>query len=659
MPENADRPLSFFQELKRRKVIRVIIVYAAASYVILELISIIQEPFGLPDWTIKLVFVILLVGLIITIILSWIYDITPEGLEKTKPAHEVSKEDKPVTSKSWKIASYISFVVIVGLIVFNIVPRINRSEVKEVLDKSIAVLPFKNDSPNQERMYFINGTMEAILDNLCKIEDLRVPGRTSVEQYRDNPKPIAMIAQEMNVSYILEGSGFRDGNNIRLTIQLLDGRKDQHLWSKTYDADIEEIFSLQSEIAQSIAGEIKAIITPEEKHLIEKIPTTSLTAYDFCQRGREAIFPNMDLERAEKLYHKALQYDSTFAEAYAGLALTYWYKHRWEEYLEEDFMDSMLILAEIALSFDDQFAEAYAIRGRYYEVHNRKVEAINEYDKAIQSNPNYFASYWRKGNLYLHDDLVKTLDNFHKAALLQRGRFLPDRYRDLLSAYAYAGFKEKAIYYAKEALNLDDDSIVYYMNLADIEACNGNFKQSIELYKKSYTIDSTHRWVIFQLGFYHSLFGQYEESLEYFKKYERRLETRDRFDQSGNHWIGYVYWVNGYREKAEYYFKTELEYYNEILGLDRRQSGHELTIFYNLASIYAFLGEKDKAFENLRIINQNQRMPIWIITKLENDPHFDYIRDEPEFQQILRDIEAKYQEEHERVRKWLEENDML
>ena len=143
MPENADNPLSFWQELKRRKVVRVIIVYAAASFVILELVSIVAEPFGLPDVTIKFVFVLLCVGFIISIILSWIYDVTPEGIEKTKPVTEITQEDKPGTSKSWKVASYISFVVIVVLIILNIVPRTGNKE-NEILDKSIAVLPFRN-----------------------------------------------------------------------------------------------------------------------------------------------------------------------------------------------------------------------------------------------------------------------------------------------------------------------------------------------------------------------------------------------------------------------------------------------------------------------------------------------------------------------------------
>lgn len=137
-------------------------------------------------------------------------------------------------------------------------------------ENSIAVMPFRNDSPDEEKMYFINGTMEAILNNLCKIEDLRVVSRNSVEQYRDHPKPTRVVAREMNVDYILEGSGLRDGNNVRLFVQLLDGRKDRHIWSEYYDAEIEDIFLMHSEIAQLVASEIRAVVTPEEKSSLRR-----------------------------------------------------------------------------------------------------------------------------------------------------------------------------------------------------------------------------------------------------------------------------------------------------------------------------------------------------------------------------------------------------
>ena len=198
MPANPNKLSQFWQELKRRKVTRTITVYAAAAFVILELVDIIAPNLRLPDWTFNFILILLCAGMVIAVIVSWIYDIHPEkGMVKTELADKVKTEDTPKSSSSWKIASYISFVVIVGLIVLNVIPRSNKDE---ILEKSIAVLPFMNDSPDQERMYFINGTMEAILDNLCRIEDLRVPGRTSVEQYRDNPKPIPVVAEEMNVA---------------------------------------------------------------------------------------------------------------------------------------------------------------------------------------------------------------------------------------------------------------------------------------------------------------------------------------------------------------------------------------------------------------------------------------------------------------------------
>jgi TolB-like protein/AraC-like DNA-binding protein len=183
------------------------------------------------------------------------------------------------------ILSSAVFVIIAVFVVFFIFrPFATRNQ---TLDKSIAVLPFINDSPEEAEMYFINGTMDAILNNLSKIEDLRVPGRTSVEQYRNNPKPIPEIAKELNVSYILEGSGLRHGDRILLNVQLIDAIKDRHIWSGSYNKKIEEVFKLYSEIAQVVAAEIEARIKPEEKQLIEKVPTANLTAYDFFQRGRD------------------------------------------------------------------------------------------------------------------------------------------------------------------------------------------------------------------------------------------------------------------------------------------------------------------------------------------------------------------------------------
>jgi len=168
MSDKSENPTNFWHELKRRKVVRVITVYAAASFVIIELVSNTWEPFGLPDWTIKLVFIILCIGLIISIILSWIYDVTPEGIEKTKPLRDIQEEvpEKPSGVNAWKNATFISVIIIVGLVIFNLVGNREKAEDIAILDKSIAVLPFKSLSEDPEKQFLADGVMDAILVHL-------------------------------------------------------------------------------------------------------------------------------------------------------------------------------------------------------------------------------------------------------------------------------------------------------------------------------------------------------------------------------------------------------------------------------------------------------------------------------------------------------------
>jgi len=670
MPQAPNKITQFWQELKRRRVVRVITVYAAAAFVILELVDIITEPFGLPDWTMILVVVLLTVGFIISVIISWIYDIHPEGgIVKTESVHRVKVEDAPPTSNSWKIASYISFVVIVALIVLNISPRASKSKDKAILDKSIAVLPFINDSPDEENAYFINGIMEEIILNLQAIKELRVPGRTSIEQYRNPTKSIPEIANELDVNFIVEASGQKYGNTFVLRVQLLEGETDKHLWGESYEKEIigspEVLIRIQSQIAESIATELQAIITPEEKQLIEKIPTTSLTAHDFYQRGKEEHWKywsdndNIEaLERAEVLYHDALEYDSAFAKAYAGLARVFWHKHYWETYFSEEFLDSVLILANIALSYDDQLAEAYTVRGEYYNEKGFIKMALEEYREALRLNPNDWEAYRGIGLLHTDDDLVKAIDNSHKAASLQHGSELPDLLRNIGISYHYAGFNQKGDNYFHEAFKLDNDSVRYYSILAITEWGRGNFAKSIDSGEKGYAIDSNNISILGDLGMSYMFFGHYEESLKYYEKYVERLKELSIFDIYRMDRIGYVYLRNGYKEKAEYFFNEQIRYSNRMNKLGRERT-QQLFTYYDLASVYAARGEKEKAYENLRIFNQRKTMPNWAVTLIKDDPLFDSIKDEPEYLQIVKDVESKYQAEHKRVRQWLEENDML
>lgn len=536
-------------------------------------------------------------------------------------------------------------------------------------EKSIAVLPFKNLSDTVANQYFIDGLTEEILADLSKIHDLRVISRTSVEPFRGTNKSSTEIAKKLKVDYIVEGSGQKYGNTLRLRVQLIDASRDKHIWTESYEQEIKEvkdIFGLQSKIAQSIAAELKAVITPEEKRIIEKIPTINIIAYDFYRRGREEygkyeIYKgNLEaVTRAEFLYRRALEYDSTFAQAYTGLAAIYWDKNYKKEYFSGNFMDSVLILCDIALSFNNQLAEAYTLKGTYYSETGKPEKAVEEFDLAIKINPNDWIAYRGKGEFYYETDWINYIKFLQKAVSINYGPELPALLLNIGYAYNSAGIPKEAKQYIQDKLKLDGDSADYYAELARYENWLGNFNNSIEFGLNGYALDSTNASSQVILGSNFALLGQYEESLKYYNKwFERSKIQGDGWVKHNMHRIGYVYSQIGNKEAAKYFFNEQMNYCNRSIELGRKYA-QMLYAYYDLAGIYAFRGERDKAYENLRIFNKKPIMSSWMVSLIKTDPLFDSIRDEPEFQQIVRDVEAKYQAEHERVKKWLEEQGML
>jgi tetratricopeptide (TPR) repeat protein len=489
---------------------------------------------------------------------------------------------------------------------------------------------------------------------------------SSTMQYAENRPTIPEIAEKLNVNYLVEGSIQRHEEDVRIRVQVIRAKNEDHVWGDDYDGKRKDIFSIQDEIAFQVAKELKMTLSPEEKQLIEKIPTANLTAYSLYQRGREEHerfhldnTKNQDaLYKAENLHRRAIAVDSTYAKAYSDLAWIYWHKHDMDTVLLENATDSALILANIALFHDNQLPEAYTVRGFSYIRASKLNMANNEFDKALIINPNTFDAYHGKANVYWAHDQVKTIVNLQKAASLNHGPRLPSTFMSLSEAYSEAGFKEKSDYYGQQALKLDEDTAEYYSGLIQAELSFGNFEKAIESGLKGYAIDSLNPNILSRLGRSYLYLGQYEESLIYIEKYIESSKTLGFSILYRPHNIGYAYWQNGYEKEAEYYFGEQKRYCEESIRLNRWDA-QKLLVYYDLAAIYAFKGKKEKAYENLRIFNQREVMSQGHVTDIKNDPLFDSLRDETEFQQIVKDVETKYQAEHERVRQWLEENDML
>lgn len=361
----------FWRELKRRNVLRRNSVYAGAAFIILQVASIVAEPLRLPNWTMPLLIILLSIGFIISVIVSWIYEVGPEGtLERTKPVDEDSEFKTESTSSSWKIASYISFVVIIALIILNLFPRNRESREVTILDKSIAVLPFQNLSNDSSQVYFCEAMREEILNHIEKINLFSVRSRTSTDQYRNTTKNSVTIGQELKVNYLVEGSVSLIGNEMKIWLQLINAQTDEHIWSADFIREKKQIFELQSEIAKSLATELRTSLTPEEIEDIESKPTENTEAYHAYMKGRfYTNQPHDDFNHwnlALKSFQEAVALDSTFGLAYAELAKAYAVFYN----LRYDFTDSCLEnarnAAKKALQYGNDLPEVHLQIGYYY-----------------------------------------------------------------------------------------------------------------------------------------------------------------------------------------------------------------------------------------------------------------------------------------------------
>ncbi|HSH52706.1 MAG TPA: hypothetical protein VK982_13355, partial [Bacteroidales bacterium] len=432
--------------------------------------------------------------------------------------------------------------------------------------------------------------------------------------------------------------------------------------------DVKDFIDLQSEIALNIISRINAEITPEEKQLIDKNPTFSLTAFDFFQRGREEHIKfnlnNMNttaILNAERNYREALKYDSGYALAYAALAVIQINKNRGSELFSETFLDSALYFANKAIDYDNKSADAFAVKGLYNWYKGNRDKALEEYNKALNLNPHLWQAYRGKGFLFIDNDPVLSIENFQKAANLTCGSELKMILGEMVIAYLWAGFVETAQIYNEEALRLFDDSVMYFINLGVIESQQGNKENAVMYYTKASIADpyfTNFLWfyqdINRQLGFNYLFLGNYAESLYYFKKWISILEKSGEISYNEMHRVAYAFWKNGFVEEAEYYFDLQMEHCNNLIKSNHPWA-QNLFAYYDRASIFAFRRNKEAAYKDLEIFGQITQVPLWLVSLIKTDPLFENIRKDAEFQQIVKDVEVKYQKEHQRIEKQLRE----
>src|SRR5204863_5993420 len=310
----------FFAELKRRNVYKVAIAYGVVAWLLMQIASQIFPFFEIPNWTVRLVVLLLILGFPIALILAWAFELTPEGLKRTEAVDR--EAPKPSRNRLWIHIVIVAAGLSVGLFFVGryTAPKVTRSS--DSLAKSIAVLPFDNLSRDPDNAYFAEGIQEEILTRLAKIADLKVISRTSTQRYQSKPVNLAEIAKQLGVANILEGSVQKAGDQVRVNVQLLNAQTDFHLWADTYDRKLVDIFSVESEIARAIAEALQAKLSGGEQRALAVKPTNNPEAYDaylrglaFDTRNYSALASPDVVAKAAGFYERAVQLDPNFAIA--------------------------------------------------------------------------------------------------------------------------------------------------------------------------------------------------------------------------------------------------------------------------------------------------------------------------------------------------------
>ncbi|MBA3831548.1 MAG: tetratricopeptide repeat protein [Chthoniobacterales bacterium] len=388
---------NFLTELKKRNVYKVAIAYGVVAWLLIQIASQIFPFFNIPNWAVRLVVLLSIIGFPVALIFSWVFEMTPEGIKRTEDVAPNETITRGTGRKLDLLIIGVLLAVITILIFQRVHPHVSPG-VSSIPEKSIAVLPFENLSANQENAYFADGVQNEILTDLAKVADLKVISRTSVMQYKSGiARNLREIGQQLGVAHLLAGSVQRAGGKVRVNAQLMDARTDAQLWAQTYDRDLADVFAIQSEIAKAIADQLQAKLSSSEIAAIEERPTNDLVAYDLYVHAtsllNEALYYGLNtaknLSQAVELLNQAIARDPAFLLAYCKLAEAHDGVY-WEEI---DRTPSRLALANAAINsafrLKPDSGEAHlALAVHFYNGYLDYDHARDELAIAVRTMPN-------------------------------------------------------------------------------------------------------------------------------------------------------------------------------------------------------------------------------------------------------------------------------
>jgi TolB-like protein/Tfp pilus assembly protein PilF len=550
-----------------------------------------------------------------------------------EPGTKPSKEDTSKTSKS-KLPFYIIgilVVVIIGFFIWQFLPSQDPATIIEenetVIDKSIAVLPFRNDSPDQENEYFCNGTVEAILTNIQKIEDLRVKSRTSSEQYRNPDKDLTVIASELKVAYILEGSVQKIGDNIRITAQLIHGITGDHLWAENYDGKYtEEVLTFQSDVAKKIASSLQAVITPKEEEQIDSKPTENMGAYDLHLKGQEMLRKfryTGDTTLANiaiNLFNQSRELDPENEGALSSIPSVY---------IEKGSYDTAMYYAERTIELFPEYWAGYQAKGRILMLTDQLDSAYKYIKKGYDKNPNGCWVNLLLGQYYntFENNAIKALP-FYQRAYESGGEEVPEINSNLGWIYWKMGYYPLAEQYVKQALQLRSECLYIYW-LSRIYMFQGKSDVAIHFLDSICSITPCEQRCLLERFYLYTARKELDQAEKYCDQF---LQVGGNPGVDDSVVLAYMYKEQNKEKEA-----------NEILNKVRnsieskRFQDRQYNFYWTAwqSATYAVLDEKEESLKYMSEVFEIYKWYSWA-DFITYHPIFKNLRDDPGFKAIIK-----------------------
>jgi TolB-like protein/Tfp pilus assembly protein PilF len=580
---------NFFGELKRRNVYKVAAGYAVVGWLLIQVATQVFPFFEIPNWGVRLIVLLIVVGFPIALVIAWAFELTPGGIKRTEEADRVYPGRS--RRRAWIYVVISTGLLSAGLFFLGRYTAPNENKIANVPAKSIAVLPFENLSQDPDNAYFAEGIQDEILTRLAKVADLKVISHTSTQRYKSSPNDLPQIAKELGVANILEGSVQKSKDQVRVNVQLINAATDAHLWADSFDRKLIDIFAVESEIAAKVADTLQAKLTGAEQHAISMQPTQNTEAHQLYLKGR--YFWNKrtgpDLQKAIDYFKQAIEKDPGYALAYVGLGDSYILLSGFGAAPPQDSFPLAEAAAKKALEIDDNLAEAHTTLGFILCVHHLNfADSIREFERAIALNPNYAtAHHW-----------------FGDGPLLAVGQF------------------DRAIGEGKRAVELDPLSVIITADLGADFLVARRYDEAIEQFHKAIDLDPRFYYAHWNLAQALEMKGDLRGALA---EYKKAVELDD--DPFVLALLGQAYAKVGQRDEAL-----------KILAQLPQIAAHRYVPSYSFALLHMALGDKDKAIEWLERSYRDGAGLDVIFLKV--DPMLDPLQKEPRFQALVQKVFA-------------------